>query len=422
LEALWIQGDARVKNWSTWLFPLTLFAFMGVTIHFVSVVFTVNTRWFFILLLCGQSLLAIHLGNRDRFVVFALSAYLVWCVMTSYWSESVDLSLAKSIAMVIVVFSMVLGGKNWVLRQGEQKALDYLIPTALVGLVAAGMGYFFSPFAYDGELFQGFVYGANMLGSLLGMGLPWFLWVAYVNNRVPRWRFVWGVAPGLVLLFILMSQSRAALLMALFSVGGLVVSLSKRNLLIYICALVLLGSLGAWLRPDYLEEAVQQAVYKHGDEIFYSRKQVWEESWAGAQQGGWLGGGYGVSIGSDSWSQGLTAVGYGREKGSSQLAIIEETGVVGLCLYLSLLVAIGSRIVYAFLHTQNLDLKVSLGVVSGAWFGMHAQAIFEAWWVAPASPESVAFWALTGVGLGLCTLVDRKKSLIARGMDSGAPA
>jgi len=34
-------------------------------------------------------------------------------------------------------------------------------------------------------------------------------------------------------------------------------------------------------------------------------------------------------------------------------------------------------------------------------FGLFVQSIFEAWWVAPGSPEAVYFWALTGVSIGL---------------------
>ncbi len=411
-----------MKKMVAWFFPLTLLAFSGVVVHFLSVVFNDSTRWIFLLLLSGQTLLALSRSNRDQVAIIALCAYLVWCVMTSSWSESFYLSVSKSIALVVVVFSMVLGGKTWALRHGEQGALDYLLPVALVGLAAGGLGYFFSPSAYSADNFQGYVYGANMFGALLGIGFPWFLWHAYLNRRVLRWRFVWIVASGLVFLFILMSQSRAALLMALFTVGGLVLTLSKRNLLIYTFSLTLLVLLTVWVRIGALESAFTHVVYKKQDQVFTSREEVFAESWIGAQRGGWLGIGYGVSIDADPWSPGLKASTYGREKGNSQLAIVEETGVVGLCLYLFLLIALGWRMVSAFRHAPDLRLKVLLGMILGSWFGMHAHALFEGWWVAPGSPESVAFWALTGVALGLSTLVDKRRSLMIRGIDGSKPA
>ena len=46
---------------------------------------------------------------------------------------------------------------------------------------------------------------------------------------------------------------------------------------------------------------------------------------------------FGNSIGGGSFAGGLTAVGYGREKGNTQLAIVEETGLVGLIVVFPLL-------------------------------------------------------------------------------------
>jgi O-antigen ligase len=102
----------------------------------------------------------------------------------------------------------------------------------------------------------------------------------------------------------------------------------------------------------------------------------------------------------------LTAVGYGREKGNSQLAIVEETGLVGLAFYLVLVFALISRVYGGFAMAKNPRAKVALGLAFGAVVGMLFQSVFEAWWVAPGAPESVAFWALTGVSLGLCARKD----------------
>lgn len=392
----------------SWLFPVTLFSFMAGSIHYLSALFDDKTRLGFLLLLTAQALFAPQRTRREWLAFGAIYLYLVWCVTTSYWSAVIDLSFAKSLACCLVVFSFVMVGKNWALRQKEG-ALDFLGPISLAGLAAAGLGYFFSPYAYDGYLFQGFVHGANMLGWLLAIGLPWFLWRAYIHRRVPRWRFAWGIAPGLVMLFILMSQSRSALLLALCTIGGLLLALSKRKLLIYIYAMTLLVLLVVWFRPDALQSVVRQTVYKQSNQgLLYSREQPWADSWAAAQAGGWLGAGYGVSIGDQSWSGGLSSVGYGREKGNSQLAIVEETGVVGLGLYFFILPVLGGRIFKAFKRATTPELKVSLGLVLGAWTGMHLQSVFEAWWVAPGSPEFAAFWGLTGVALGLSALVERQ--------------
>ena len=51
--------------------------------------------------------------------------------------------------------------------------------------------------------------------------------------------------------------------------------------------------------------------------IFYTRQQVWDESLEHAMRGGFIGGGYGVTIGAPVWaSEGFSSIGYGREKGN----------------------------------------------------------------------------------------------------------
>jgi O-antigen ligase len=106
----------------------------------------------------------------------------------------------------------------------------------------------------------------------------------------------------------------------------------------------------------------------------------------------------------------LTAVGYGREKGNSQLAIVEETGVIGLVFYAFFLSALFSYLFRAFRGASDERAKVALGLVTGALLGMTFQSVFEAWWVAPGSPESAFFWAIAGLGLGLSHLVMPKRA------------
>jgi hypothetical protein len=83
------------------------------------------------------------------------------------------------------------------------------------------------------------------------------------------------------------------------------------------------------------------------------------------------------------------------------LAIVEETGIVGLGLYSVLLFALFVPLVRAHLREKNPDVKVVLGIVVGALAGLTVMSVFEAWWVAPGSAESAYFWSLAGVGLGL---------------------
>ena len=143
--------------------------------------------------------------------------------------------------------------------------------------------------------------------------------------------------------------------------------------------------------------------------MLYTREEVWSKSFEQAKKGGWFGGGYGVTIGDKDFKGGLTAVGYGREKGNSQLAINEETGLIGLGIYLLSLFVLFKRLIGEQLRLKCSRAGVLLGIVTGTLFGMIMQSVFEAWWVAPGSPESLYFWTLTGVALGITSETKRAR-------------
>jgi hypothetical protein len=71
----------------------------------------------------------------------------------------------------------------------------------------------------------------------------------------------------------------------------------------------------ATVKPEILESTYKSYILKGTSEksgILFSRQKVWEKSYANAEEGGWLGAGYGVTIGDTAFEGGLTAVGYGR--------------------------------------------------------------------------------------------------------------
>ena len=83
------------------------------------------------------------------------------------------------------------------------------------------------------------------------------------------------------------------------------------------------------------------------------------------------------------------------------MAIVEETGLVGLGLYGFLLITLFTPLISAHLRERSRDGKVILGLITGAVAGLILESFFEAWWVAPGCAESAYFWSLAGVGLGI---------------------
>lgn len=391
------------------LFPLVVLAFMGPSIAYLSVIFDIRVRWGLLALLIVTALFSKRKSKfQNKGIVALLVLCSIWALATTFWSENFDLSFMKAVAFLLASLPLVLAGQKWVAAKGIDGSWTYLAPVTAVAMASAILGYFMSPFAYDGFLFQGFVYGPNMMGSMLAMSLPYLLWQVWRRWDVPRWRSFWILACMTNLTFILITQSRASLLVAFCSLGGICLAFSRRKSLSAGLLFAMVVVLIVTVRPDLQARFVQQVIYKHTDDIFYTRIQPWTESWEKAQLGGFLGAGYGVSIGSGTWRGGLTSAGYGREKGNSQLAIVEETGLVGLVFYLIMVITLVSRIYGSFATAKNRHAKIALGLAFGAVVGMLVQSVFEAWWVAPGAPEAVAFWALVGVSLGLCAKKDEQ--------------
>lgn len=403
------------------LFPLATLAFAGVTFRYVNLVFTTSTRWGFLLLLILY-LLAVGrfmLGFQSRFGLVLL-AYAGWCAMTWIWSEVPELSILKSLAFLLVAIAFVSAGQWWVYERGSRRALDYLAPlTAMVMLAAFSGGDNAVDIEKGGtgqlELYQGLAGNPNTFGILVVSILPFLLWGAYRNRAHPRKKWIWMALVAVAVIFLVRSHARAAIVAAILLGMGFCVSLKlpRTSLVLVLIAGSLFTAAVAGtsffdaIYEEYvLKGATQEYIFRYSQGastggILYSREGPWQESWAAAEKGGLFGVGYGVSVGDTSFQGGLTAQTYGREKGNTQLAIVEETGVVGLALYCLLLAILFTRLVSAYLREKASDMKIALGIVTGCLAGFTVEGLAEAWWVAPGSAESVYFWGLAGVGLGL---------------------
>lgn len=418
----------RVRDW---LLPLLVLAFTGTAVRFLSDIFNPTTRWGVLVVVASYLLLKGQVAAPFRTTVGWLAfASAFWALTTSTWSEVPELSFLKSLAFAAIALCACAIGQYWTRTRPVHNCLDYLYPLAVVVTIAAAAGGVTDTAIIetgDKVLYQGAVAGPNMFGTLVAMAAPIVLWHLYRHWGNPRQRAVTLGVAGVLLYFLLASGSRAAMLVVLCIALGFLLTVGTRRRMM-LAVLVVAGAGAAYLvAPRELENAVKTIAYKQANleedtVIYHSRKDAWEESYDAAQLGGWTGVGYGVSVGDASFAGGFTATGYGREKGNSQLAIVEETGLVGLIIYLALQVALFARLLSRVrLLPQGPD-KVLFGIILGTLVGLTAHSFFEAWWSAPASPESVYFWSLTGVALALGVARRPAESPAFRAAEVGARA
>ena len=393
-------------------FPVALIAFSAIGVRYFDGIFTTGTRWAFLVLLIVSLLpkARFFAGLKSGFGL-PTTLYFAWCVCTVIWSQVPDLSLLKSTALILTALAFLSGGYYWASRVPRDESLAYLLPMVLLTLFAGvgGVDADNSMIAVNEEfeIYQGLAGNPNFFGMLIAISFPYALYQAYRSFYHPSSLhgrlFAYGTvaAFGILLLF---SGSRASLLCVLTTVFFAVMALTANKKIVLVSALAFAVAGTALIAPQVQESLYSRVLIKGNanGEIFYSRYKPWSDSYSAALQGGYFGLGYGVSAGHKEFQVGLTAETYGREKGNAQLAVWEETGLVGLALYTILLLAMFKTFFRAYRAAQgNGDLRVMLGIVGGAALGMIIESVFEAWWVAPGSMESAGFWAIVGVGAGI---------------------
>lgn len=402
------------------IIPLGLLGFIGTGVKFLHVVFNPTTRWGILAVL---SMFLFTFRQRDvvallRYPLFwAVLVYAAWGFMTVAWSEVPQISLAKSLAFGWVSTTMLIAGYSWVMNHDRAKAFDFMWLLAVVALLASLSGQREENADTGAEVYAGLTGNPNFLGFVLAMASAWLMWRAYLVYGKNRRSFALylGVLT-LALYFLLLSHSRASLLIFLCMAIGLFISLEKfRKRLPHVLIFSVLCVTGYYVLPA-VQDLLTQYVYKSSLEVLaqekdgegagmmYSRELIWEVSYDLAMQGGTFGGGYGVTIGEEFHGEigsSISSGQYGREQGNSQLAILEQTGLVGFGLYLILIAGIFWMCASGLWSARVEVDRVAIGLMGGAMLGLLAQSVFEAWWVAPGAAESGTFWMLPGALLGV---------------------
>lgn len=398
----------RIKKRSFFeiFFPIALIAFIGQGSGIINRVISGNTRWIFFFILFFYLLLNKKLlRSIPPLLLLVLTFYLGWCILTTLWSEVPILSFMKSTMFLLTIMTFVSAGHLWAKKFASSKALNCLCWVVIIGFLAGilGKGYTSSDIDNGVLLYQGLTHNANMFGELMAMSFPLLLWTLYRHWKEPKERWRWGALLGICAFFLVLSGSRSATMMVLIILFLFLLALDFRKKIKILVFSLLTLTFGMLLMASTITSFVLTHVYKttaHSD-LLASRQMPWQISYNHAVKGGWTGGGFGVNIGEEQFDfSGLSASNYGREKANSQLAIIEETGIVGFCSYALLLLIFFTQ---ALRHGQKLkgSEKIVLAIIVGTLLGILVESIFEAWWDAPAAPESVYFWTLFGVALGL---------------------
>ena len=275
-----------------------------------------------------------------------------------------------------------------------EKGIGFLIPANIIILILSAVSLIFSIPADrwtggNGLGFMGFAGHQNTLAAALLFTLPGLLGCK-IKDKSTKIK-VQGIFYFLLLtsnfLLLLLTYSRAAILaLALGIITYLLITKSKKILAILFSSTVVLFVLYFTVSP--LQSSIDSILNKDGGNIFNRRTILWEPSLEAAKLGGIFGLGYGVSAPNiktplktgSHYEDGR----YIREKGNSVLAMVEETGLIGLLLFLLPLFWVTRKfIIYNLQFTIKEKLKnnYTLYIVHCTLFALLIHSQFEAWWV-----------------------------------------
>ena len=382
---------------------------IGTTMSFLTPIFNSNTRWLFFL-----ALFAFLFTRKNIFRYFdvklglILFIYFGWCLLTTGWATVPLLSFIKSSTFVLITLTLIFAGIEWMKANSWSNSLNYLWMLSLIALISAFLGHRSLSVA---DYYHGLTIGSNMFGETMFFIFPFFLWKTYKAEKKIK-RIGWLILSLSVFYFVFLSMSRSSILAVNIILLVFFLSLKLNKKIMFCIASIFIISGIILINPSVLIQAIEVSksyILKGSGQdfsrIFRSRDLAWKLSYEGALEGGWTGLGFGMRWDWDEdidvYNSLLSALKNGREKGNSQLAVVEETGLFGFILYLVFNIYIISKFIKIYIEVKNQEQKVLIGIFASIFVGLIAISVFEGWWDAPCSPETIYFWILVGIIRGV---------------------
>jgi O-antigen ligase len=323
-------------------------------------------------------------------ILFIFPAY---CLITSIWSLYPTISIQRSLYLLLMcagILSSVLLYKKFF----PEKGLGFLIPANILILILSAVSLIFGIpedrwTGGNGLGFMGFAGHQNILAAAMLFTLPGIVAKGVehsATSRISRLSFfVLLLTSNLLLL--LLTYSRAAILALVIGfLVYLIITKSKKILAILfsITALILIF----YFTIPFIQNSIDSILNKDGGKLLGRRMILWEPSLEAAKQGSIFGLGYGVSAPDiktpiktgSHYEDGR----YVREKGNSILAMIEETGIVGLILFfLPVFWFLRKFSIFNFQFSIQEKRKnnYTLYIINCTLLAMLVHSQFEAWWV-----------------------------------------
>ena len=365
----------------------------------------------------------------------------LWFLSTAMWSSYPEITATRALYFILLSIGCLSAGMLWI-RYSGKTILDFLLPANVLVVVVCLFSLVTgipsdSWTGGNGKGLMGLFGHQNLLASVLLFTLPSVIakLMDIIKNKTTTHQqlpttnylllttYFLILASNLLLLFL--TYSRAAIVSLLFGVVIFLILNRNWKVLAYGFASVSAVFLIIYFTPP-LNQSTAELFKKDFPEFYTSRMWMFEPSYRAALNGGLTGLGYGISDPNEKvggMGDHFEDERFIREKGNSTLALVEETGLIGLILFLLPITFIlfnknrivilnemknlsprdedfspsvrNDRIVVNPNAVRNLTTNYSLLTATIAALLLHAQ--FEAWWVGVGSVQLPIFFIYFGL-------------------------
>ncbi|MEE8201856.1 MAG: O-antigen ligase family protein [Candidatus Acidoferrales bacterium] len=344
-----------------------------------------------------------RLPLQFRWKHLPLLLFCFWALATATYSRLPLLTLLKAGAFAVLMAFCFLYAKRFPNNPRASTEsffqsllfLDVLLVSA--SLVLRWTGKEITRYAAHGvepAAMYGAFFNPNSLGIFTALALPVVFW--YMHRR-PRWRYPLWLLAAANLYCLVASRSRASYAAALAGLGLYLYFRNRKLLLVAVVLLAMVGGLYVAYAPQELDKLSTLYVYKGRETVLECRLDHWKRSLAYIRQSWFFGYGLGASPGgSQEWHFSFSSWRALRVRGSSLLAIWEETGLPGfllLGLYPFWVASQGLR--YLLRSRRPMDsASIRILVLTVVLFAGMGNMLFEEWILAPGFFVTVFFWIL----------------------------
>jgi O-antigen ligase len=358
-----------------------------------------------VLLILNIILAFILIPRTDKTLtyIFIILVFPAYCLVTSIWSLYPTISIQRSLYLLLM-YAGILSSVFLYKKFYSYKELGFLIPANILILVLSVISLIFSiPVdswtGGNGLGFMGFAGHQNTLAAAILFTFPGIVAKGLEQSAKRLGQSAKGKASSvfrlssyfLLLTFdfslLVITYSRAAILaFAIGIITYLIITKSKKVLSFLFSIIVLV--LVLYFTIPVIQNSIHGVLNKDGGNILDRRTVLWEPSLEAAKLGGIFGLGYGVSapdiktpISTGSHYEDRR---YVREKGNSVLAMVEETGLIGLMLFLLPIILLIRK--FSMLNAQSsikekLKNNYSFLILNSSLAALLLHSQFEAWWV-----------------------------------------